>query len=173
VQRIMLGLVLAASAAPAAAEVKSVEANGFAVRSVATIAAAPEAVWAALVKPGGWWDSAHTYSGDAANMTIEPVPGGCFCESVPKAKGAVEHGRIIQAMPGALLRFSGGLGPLQSEGVAATMTWELKASATGTEISQTYVAGGYIQGGTKALAPLVDQVLGHQLVRLKAFVEKK
>jgi uncharacterized protein YndB with AHSA1/START domain len=170
---ISAGVAALLAASPAAAEVKSVDSAGFAVRSTATIAAPRAKVWAALVKLGSWWDKAHTYSGDASRMKLDPVAGGCFCETVPAAKGVVEHGRVIQVMPDKLLRFTGALGPLQSEGVAATMTWELKAAGEGTEVVQTYVAGGYIQGGAKAMAPLVDQVLAHQLVRLKAFVEGK
>jgi hypothetical protein len=42
----------------------------------------------------------------------------------------------------------------------------------GTEITQTYVAGGYMRSGGEVLAPLVDQVLAGQLDRLRAYLER-
>ena len=56
---------------PAAAEVKSVAPNGFEVTSTATIAASAERVYSALGEVGRWWDPAHTFSRDAANLGIE------------------------------------------------------------------------------------------------------
>jgi hypothetical protein len=48
----------------------------------------------------------------------------------------------------------------------------LKAVAGGTEVTQTYVVGGYIRGGAKNFAAPVDQVLGEQLNGLKAYLER-
>ena len=41
--------------------------------------AAP-AAYARLLTPEAWWDGQHTYSGDAKNLSLRAVPGGCFCE---------------------------------------------------------------------------------------------
>jgi uncharacterized protein YndB with AHSA1/START domain len=164
-------LLLIAAALPAQAEVKSVSDGGFESVNVTRINASPAKLFATLGQPGRWWSSDHTYSGDARNMTMRLVPGGCFCEVIPKDRSVVEHMRVVFVQPGKMLRLSGGLGPLQGEGVAGALTWTIKAVDGGSEITQTYVVGGYIRGGTKAFAPIVDRVLAEQLSRLKAHLE--
>jgi len=133
------------------------------------VAAPPARIWAALVAPSRWWNGQHSYSGDARNLTLEPRAGGCFCERVPKTKATVEHGRVIFAQPGALLRLSAALGPLQAEAVTGTLTWTLKAVEGGTQLTQTYVVGGYVRGGAERLAAPVDAVMTEQFGRLVAF----
>ncbi len=162
--------VLMLAAAPAAADVKVSE-TGFVVENKAVASAAPDAVWAALVTPARYWNPDHSYSGKAENFTLDAKAGGCFCEAVPNG-GSVEHMRVVFVMPGSALRLVGGLGPLQSEGVAATLTWALKPVPTGTEITQTYVVGGHMRFDVPATAPLVGQVLNEQLTRLAALFPK-
>ena len=65
---LLLGMALAS---PVTAEVKSVTATGFETVSIATIAAPPDRVYAALGEISRWWNSAHTFSKDAANLSIE------------------------------------------------------------------------------------------------------
>ena len=89
-------------AAPASAEVKAASESGFAISHVKSVKASPERVWAALVTPAHWWSSAHSWSGDATNFSLEARAGGCFCERW--AAGEVEHGRGIFAQRGKLLR---------------------------------------------------------------------
>ena len=170
--RSAFALLAAAAASPAMAEVKSATPAGFAVEAKVVVPASPAQAYAALARIGAWWDSAHSYSGDAANMTLDPKVGGCFCETIPKGNGAVEHGRIIYAQPGETLRLQGGLGPLQAEAALGVLTWTLKPVQGGTEITQTYVVGGYMRSGGEVLAPLVDQVLAGQLERLRAYLER-
>jgi hypothetical protein len=79
-----LTLVIAI-AGPASADVKSVASNGFEVASAATIAAPPDRVYAALGEVGRWWSPSHTFSRDAANLSIELRAGGCFCEKLRMA----------------------------------------------------------------------------------------
>ncbi len=170
-KRILSGLALL-WAAPAMAEVKAADDDGFTVSFVATIAASPARVWDALVHPGRWWNMAHSYSQDGRNLTLDPVAGGCFCETVPRAKGSVEHLRVVQALPGVLLRMTGGLGPFQSMAVTGVMNWDLKPVAAGTELRMSYAIGGKMPGGGKTYAPIVDGVLGDQFARLKSAAEK-
>lgn len=151
---------------PLSAEVVSSSDAGFEVSRTATVPATPAKAYEALGKPALWWSSDHSWSGDAKNMTLDLRAGGCFCEALPADKGSVEHGRIIYAQPGKMLRFSGVLGPLQSEAATGTMTWTLKAVPGGTEITQRYAVHGYSARGLKAIAPIVDGVLGQQLDRL-------
>jgi uncharacterized protein YndB with AHSA1/START domain len=155
-----------ALAAPAGAEVTASSDAGFASHNEVLVAAEPEVAWEALIQPGSWWNSEHTYSGDADNMRIEPTPGGCFCEVVPASSGEVEHMRVIYVVPGSTLRMRGALGPLQSEAITGMLTVTLKPEGEMTRISWDYVVGGYMRMPMAQMAPIVDQVVGEQLLRL-------
>lgn len=168
---IILSLVVAF--APAGAEVKSSGPAGFELESVTTVPVSPAEAYAALGRVGEWWSSDHTYSGDAANMTLAPEAGGCFCEAIPADGGSVEHGRVVLAWPGRTLRLQAALGPLQQEAVQAVLTWSLVEEDGGTRITQNYVVGGPVRGGSEALAPLVDQVMTLQLERLRVRLSRE
>src|SRR5271169_5896959 len=121
-------------AGPAAAEVRSVTPNGFEVITIATIAAPADRVYAALGEVGRWWSPAHTFSRDAANLSMELRAGGCFCERL-KDGGSVQHLQVVYAAPGQGLRLRGALGPLQTEGVEGTLGWTLKPGEGGTNVT--------------------------------------
>jgi hypothetical protein len=160
-------VAVAVLSVPAHAEVKSASPSHFEVESKAIVAATPAAAYAMLGRVGEWWSASHTYSGSTANLKLELRAGGCFCERTPKDGGTIEHLRIVQARPGTLLRASGGLGPLQAEAVAGTLSWSLKAVPGGTEITQNYAVSGRSRTGLETLAPLVDRVLAGQLEGLR------
>jgi uncharacterized protein YndB with AHSA1/START domain len=167
-------VALMAFAVPASADVVDKSSSGFTIRTIVQVAATPDRVFRALVDVGSWWGSDHTYSGDARNMSIAPLPGGCFCEKLPNG-GGVEHGRVVNIVPGRLLRLDAALGPLQEMGVAGSMTFQIAASGQGaaqSTLTMTYAVGGYTPGGLDKLAPVVDQVLSQQVQFLKAHVEK-
>jgi len=168
-------LPIAAMATPAVAKVAEVSDRGFVVRHVVQVPASPEETWALLVKPSAWWDADHTWSGDAANLTLDARPGGCFCEVLPgeaKAppKGGVEHMRVVYVEKPRALRMVGALGPLQADAVSATLTVQFKAAegTAGTQILIEYVVGGYTRTPFDKLAPAVDGVIGAQFQRLGA-----
>jgi uncharacterized protein YndB with AHSA1/START domain len=165
-------LIAVALAAPASAKVVADNAAGFAIEHEAVIAASPQRVYAAIGQPARWWSSAHSWSGKAANLTLDLRAGGCFCERLPGG-GGVEHARVVMAWPGKLVRMTGALGPLQSEALAATLTWELKPAPGGTQVKLTYVVAGFARTARAALPGAVDGVLGEQLTRLKAFAETR
>ena len=155
------------SAVACAAEVTS---NGFLVRHDLLIAAPPAKVYDSLIgQVGLWWNEQHTYSGDSKNLSIDPRPGGCFCERLPN--GGVEHMRVVHLRPNQIVRMVGGLGPLQASGVSGSMTWRLSPVDSGTKLELTYSVGGFIAGGFDNIAPAVERVLGDQADRLKRFVE--
>lgn len=158
-------------AAPAAAEVVSSSPGGFDLRAQAVVAASPAETWAMLGRIGQWWSPDHTYSGSAANLGLKLKAGGCFCETLAGG-GSVEHGRVLTAMPGKLLVLDAALGPIQAHGAAGRLSWSLKAVDGGTEVTQTYIAGGYFRSSAQALAPLVDKVMAEQLTRLQARLAK-
>ena len=170
---VMASLLLATGLAGSAeAEVKSVAPSGFEIVETMTIHAPPEQVYAALGKIGQWWSSSHTFSHDASNLSLDLKAGGCLCERL-KDGGSVQHLIVVYAAPGEGLRLRGALGPLQMEGVGGTLAWALKPSEGGTNLTQSYVVGGYIRSGMDNWAPKVDGVLHEQLDRLQRFVEAK
>lgn len=153
-------------ASAAGAEVKSVSPAHFEVESKVVAAGTPSQAYEMLGRVGEWWNKDHSYSGDAANLSLALKAGGCFCETLADG-GTVEHLRIIFARPGRMLRAKGGLGPLQGEAVTGTLTWSLKAVEGGTEITQSYIVSGHLRGGMVEMAPAVDQMLAEQLSGLQ------
>jgi hypothetical protein len=161
---------LAAHAGTARAEVVSVGGGGFEVRETLHVNAAPDKTYAMLLAPDKWWSSDHTFSHDAANLTLDPRVGGCWCEKLPGG-GEVEHLRVQYLMPGKGLRLRGALGPFQSLAVEGVMTFALKPADGGTDIVLTYVLGGYAKDGFEAGAKAADQVLTLQVGRLKKAID--
>ena len=164
-----LALVLAC-AGGARADVVSSTANGFEVRETTHIAARPDALYAAIIAPSRWWDSAHTFSRSAANLTLDPRAGGCWCETLADG-GTVQHLIVVLAMPGKMLRLRGALGPLQGLGVDGALTWKISSAKDGSDLELTYAVGGFAKDGLDKLAGPVDGVLGEQVQRLKQFIE--
>lgn len=161
------------AAGASSGEVVDSSETGFTSRNTVEVEVSPAAGYDALVGDvGRWWDAAHTYSGDSANLSIEDEAGGCFCERLPNG-GSVQHLVVVYAEPGKRLRLRGALGPLQSMAVAGSMTFDVEASGNGATITLTYVVGGYspAEGGLGALAEVVDGVLRGQLEGLARYVE--
>jgi len=157
-------------AVPAAAEVQSVGAGGFEVRETVHVAATADKAFAALLQPARWWSSEHTFSGSAANLVLDARAGGCWCENLPDG-GSVEHLHVVYIAPGKALRLRGALGPFQGLGVEGSMTWTLKPSANGTDISVSYTVGGYAKDGFDGASKGAHHVLGEQIERLRKFIE--
>jgi len=163
-------LLLAMTPALARAEVVDQSPVGFEIRRVVNVDAPQAKVRAAVLDVGRWWNGDHSYSGDARNLSIDPV-GGCFCEKL--ADGQVRHMTVVYSDPGALKMF-GGLGPLQTTGAAGHLTFKFEKAAdpTKTVFTATYDVGGYAKGGlAEVWAKPVDFVLGEQIARLKTYVE--
>jgi hypothetical protein len=102
-------------------------------------------------------------------MSIEARPQGCFCERLES--GGVRHMTVVYANPGKLLRLVGGLGPLQSEAVTGSLSWNLGEHEGGTRLIVTYKVAGYTTEGLDQWAGPVDEVLAQAARRLKKFVE--
>ena len=164
------GLALVMLSGTAAQSAPQVTPNGFLVKVEAKINAPAAKVYRALVEQIGlWWNPDHTYSHDAKNLSIDPRPGGCFCEKLPN--GGVEHLRVVYIAAPQLLRFSGTLGPLQASGLAGSMTWKVTSGPENAGVQLSYSVGGFIDGGFDKIAPAVESMLSDQLNRLKLFVE--
>ncbi|HZZ94901.1 MAG TPA: SRPBCC domain-containing protein [Usitatibacter sp.] len=133
--------------------------------------ATPEQSWQALVRVAGWWSAAHTYSGDAANLTLDARAGGCWCERW--GANSVQHARVLVAMPGKLLRLEGALGPFQALGATGILTFTLLPHGSGTSLDVTYRVRATPDAAMDKLAPAVDQVLGEQVRRLAGSLVKQ
>src|SRR5690349_19308629 len=93
----ILGAVAALSLAGSArAEIVEQGPNGFRLKSVLQIKAPPARVFEAIGELGRWWDSEHSYSGDAKNITFPLKAGECWCETIPGG-GSVQHGTVVLA----------------------------------------------------------------------------
>lgn len=161
---------LALAATAARAEVMDATPGGFQVRHAVEIAAPAAKVWASIVQPATWWDSSHTWSGSAANLSLAAASGGCFCERLPGG-GSVVHMSTVYAQPGQKLTLFGALGPLQSSGAAGHLSFGLAEKDGRTTLTVTYDVGGYMKGGLDKIAAPVDGVIGQQVARLKSQIE--
>jgi uncharacterized protein YndB with AHSA1/START domain len=161
-------LVAAATLLPlvAAAEVKLAAPDALVIEHRFAIPATPQVAWGALVHPERYWPDAHTWSGKAAHMSLVPEAGGCFCERWDG--GSAEHGRVIMALPGKLLRLRGSLGPFQEMAVAGVLTVTLEPVESGTEAVVTYRMSGDDSHRLADMASVVDPVIGEQFAGFAA-----
>jgi uncharacterized protein YndB with AHSA1/START domain len=168
-KRALVAALAAALAAGAAqAEVTDRSAPGFEVTATTTIASPPSKVWRTLMQPERWWAKAHTWSGDAKNLSIDS--SGCFCERL--RHGAVRHMTVVYAEEDKAVRMAGALGPLQFTGATGHLGVTLTPAGAGTAVVMTYDVGGYAKGGlAETYAAPVDKMLGAQLARLKKSAE--
>lgn len=169
-----LSLLFLASllAAPLSAGVVETREGYFKTESVILVDLRPTAAWRALVSIPDWWDSAHTWSGAAKNLSLVARAGGCFCEKLPGG-GSVEHARVVFAQPGKVLRMDGALGPLQEMPVTGVLTYTLAPDGAGTRITMTYLVSGVLSMEATKLAPLVDQVMTGQFERLRHYANSR
>jgi uncharacterized protein YndB with AHSA1/START domain len=168
---IVLALALtAASSSSCFADVQDASATSFRIRQVVQIAATPAQLYRRLINVGAWWDPENSYSGKAANLSLKPVAGGCFCERLPR--GSVQHMQVVYVDAPKRIVLSGALGPLQTLGVVGALTMTLDATDTGTRLGMSYNVGGNLGENAAALPAAVDAMLRSQLARLKQFAEQ-
>jgi uncharacterized protein YndB with AHSA1/START domain len=159
------------AAAPAQAEVASATANAFLIQAEAEVATTPERAWRSVGQVGRWWNSAHTYSGDARRLQVDLRAGGCWCERWGDGQ-SVEHGRVVLVMEHEgvrTLRVNAPLGPLQEMAVNGVLTFTVAPHANGAKITLTYRVSGDPGLTLDQIAPLVDGVLMEQFGRLSRY----
>ncbi len=142
--------------------------TGFVTRSEVQIAANAADVYDLFERISEWWDSEHSFSLDANNLSIDLRPGGLFKEKLPNG-GGVLHSTVIFASRGRLIRLSGALGPLQNLGAHGTLSIEFQEVEGETKLSAVYEVIGH---DLNDWASPVERVLHEQLLRLKNFIEK-
>lgn len=156
-------------AGTAQAEVIHADPHGFEVREQVQLVVPAAEAMAAFAKIPGWWSKDHTYSGDAANLSLDVRPGGCFCERFPKTGGGIEHLRVTYLKPGEEIVMTGALGPLLGEAVTGVMRVSVERIAGGSQLTLDYRAAGFANGGGNRFAPMVDEMLADQMKRYRAF----
>jgi hypothetical protein len=169
----LIAIAVAALAAPtmASAEVVDASPTFLTVRQSLALSVPPARAYAAFAEVSRWWSKDHTYSGNAANLTLDLRPGGCFCERL--GTGGIEHLRVVLAWPGKRLVLSGLLGPTLYQATGGVMDVDIKKAGTGTALTITYRIGGMRDAEGAKLARQVDTVLAEQFRRYKAHVEKR
>lgn len=164
---IALILFIATLSSTAFAEVTKSDAGGFIIQHTATVSKDTETVFTAMTQVGEWWNSSHTYSGDAGNMYIDQH---CFCERWER--NLVRHLNTAIWMQDSRLVFEGGLGPLKDFGLEGTMIWSLSpADDGGTTIAWKYYVNGFTDTDVVEFAPVVDGVLAEQFGNLTNFLK--
>ncbi|MGH8030341.1 MAG: hypothetical protein ACREO3_10445 [Arenimonas sp.] len=153
------------AASPAFASVESATADGFLVRHEVMVPVDSKTAFAELVHPEHWWNDAHTWSGSAANLSLDPRAGGCWCERW--AKGEAEHGVVIRVVRDESLRVRAAFGPLQDMALNGVFDLTLSHVEGGTKIVATYRINGPASANLDKLAAPVDGVIGEQVERLR------
>ncbi|MEO7063598.1 MAG: hypothetical protein ABI082_07505 [Dokdonella sp.] len=165
----LLVSALAIYSVGASAAVKQSGADSFLLTYSAPITTPPAKAYASIAQVQQWWSDDYTWSGKAANLTLAPTAGGCFCERWKD--GSVEHGRVILAVQDRLLRIDGALGPLQELATKGVLDFMINTGGDGaTQLSVEYRVTGASDSALDTLAPQVDQHLGAQVARLVRYI---
>lgn len=158
-------------AAPAQGVIVGASSHGFELRHTIDLKVPPAQALAAFGQIGSWWSKEHTYSGDAARLTMQMRPGGCWCERL-EAGGGIEHMRVAYVQPGERAVLTGGLGPLLYEGTSGVMDIQARKTTAGSQLVINYRVAGFARGNGTELALAVDGVLRTQVERLRTFANR-
>lgn len=158
------GLLLATMASPAQAAVIKSAPDGIVSESSAVIGVKPARMWRALTNWSNWWDKAHSYSGKAEAIHLDPRGSGLLLERWDK--NSVQHAVVLSAVAPSSLRMSGGFGPLQALPVNAILEFSLRGEGSGTRLTMTCRVAGTAANNLDTLAVPVDNVMSEGFSRL-------
>tara|TARA_R110002051_G_scaffold3150_2_gene16961 strand:+ start:243 stop:788 length:546 start_codon:yes stop_codon:yes gene_type:complete len=162
----IMAALLLPGAGVARAEVVERHPDGFTLRMSAPVNAGWGQAFLAVGDVPHWWNANHTYSGDAANLSLPLEPGACFCERLADGS-AFEHGRVIAANARHEVRLEAPLGPLKDRATQAALTFGWNDTIGADQVlTLTYIVEG---DGLGAMAGPVDQVLTDQFARWVAW----
>ena len=154
------------AAMPASAEVIARTADSFTLRFERRTEAPPAVIATLMGRPYAWWDGAHSYSGDAANLSVDMQVGGCWCEKLPDGS-AFHHGTVL-AIEEDRLVFDAPFGPMHGKTTRA----DLVVAWSGPEGGRTLVWTLTVEGaGLGAFADPVDGVMGAAFARFNQYVD--
>jgi len=157
---------------PSGAAIVGADSHGFEVRTSIDLPVPPAQALATFAQIGSWWSKDHSYSGNAARLSLDLRPGGCWCEALDGG-GGVEHMRVVFLEPGKRIVLTGGLGPLLFEATSGVMDVRAVKAPGGSTLSINYRVAGFARGNGTEMAVAVDQVIRTQAERLKAAASKK
>lgn len=164
---LLIAAAFALAASPASAEVVERSADHFVLRYAVALEASPEDFIDALEHIGEWWNPAHTYSGDARNLSLALDPGTCFCEAMPDGS-TFDHGGVYEYDPGTGVLIDAALGPLRGKTTLSNWSIGWTGANRGSELVMSYVVRG---DGVGAMADGVDAVMDDQFQRMVRFIE--
>lgn len=157
---------LGLAATPASAEVIARTADSFTLRFERRTEAPPAVIATLMGRPYAWWDGAHSYSGDAANLSVDEQVGGCWCEALPDGS-VFRHGKVL-AIEADRLVFDAPFGPMHGKTTRADLVVSWPETNGGRSIVWTLTVEG---AGLGALADAVDGVMGAAFARFNAYVD--
>ena len=147
------------------AEVIAATPDHFTLKLEAESELSPDEVWDRLIDPAQWWLPDHSYSGDSANLSLDPRAGGLWREDWDG--GSVWHGKVLQAQPGQSLVLDAPFGPLQGMAINSVWTITLAPLETGgTKITFDHVNNGTVSSKLDQVAAAVDFVKSEALKSL-------
>lgn len=151
----------------ATADLKSASEDGFQILISKTIPLTAEVGYHKFSREfNQWYDSRHSYTGDAANLSLD-LQQRCMLEKLPNG-GFVRHMEIVFHQPGQTMRMTGGLGPLQEMGVCGSLTVRFHPIPKGgSQVQVTYNVSGQKTLQLDKIAGAVDQVLEEQFTRFE------
>lgn len=161
-----LSSVFSLALTTAQAEVILATPDHFTLKQEAVSSLNPEELWQRLIEPAIWWHPDHTYSGDAANLSLDANAGGIWREEW--RDGSVVHGNVLLVLENKQLRLNAPFGPLQELGVNVVWTITIAPDPNGSKVTFDEVANGTANSKLDALAPAVDFVKTEAINRLVA-----
>lgn len=160
------GALCLIAAGGAAADIVEATPERYVLRQEASSVLAADTLWARLIKPASWWHPDHTYSGDAANLSLEATAGGLWREDWQG--GSVLHGQVLLVLDGSTLKLDAPFGPLQDLAVTVVWTISVTSEGSGSRVVFDEIANGTAASKLDALAPAVDFVKTEAIRRLTA-----
>lgn len=160
------GALCLIAAGGAAADIVEATPERYVLRQEASSVLAADALWARLIKPASWWHPDHTYSGDAANLSLEATAGGLWREDWQG--GSVLHGQVLLVLDGSTLKLDAPFGPLQDLAVTVVWTISVTPEGGGSRVVFDEIANGTAASKLDTLAPAVDFVKTEAIRRLTA-----
>lgn len=164
----LIALLFASAAGTGRAEVSPFDVQGFRFDLSVTVPGDTVTTFDALtgdISP--WWD--HTFSGDPAELRIDPFPGGVFHEGFKTGDDGVRHAVVTWAERGKGIRMEGPLGLAgRSFFMVSTLTLS-PAEGDSTTVRADIAMMGEVDD---ELAGIVESVWTHFLVgRFKPYRE--
>jgi uncharacterized protein YndB with AHSA1/START domain len=154
----------------ARAEVSDLTSASLTVSLQQEVNTSPAELFADIGKVDKWWNSQHTWSGSAANLSLPLQAGACFCERWDG--GSTQHGQVIFVKRDAMVRLQASLGPLQELAVNGILTFSLASRDGKTLLKLGYRVNGGPHSGLDKWAGPVEAMLTEQMHRLASFAEK-